>query len=174
MHVLVSWATLQALAWITHLGDVATLTVLCTAVAGLLMWSRQRTLALAWVGAVAGDGILNILLKLLFVRARPIHDQGLVEAGGWSFPSGHSSGSVVAYGMLAYQTLRFVPELWPLPLLLLATAVAFTTGLSRVFLQVHYASDVLAGFASGLLWLTLCILSVEWLRLRPRPRRRAD
>ncbi|RYF39882.1 MAG: phosphatase PAP2 family protein, partial [Comamonadaceae bacterium] len=69
-------------------------------------------------------------------------------------------------GMLAYVVLRFVARRWQLPVLLAATAVAFTTGSSRVFLQVHYASDVLAGFAWGLAWLALCVLGCEWLRLR--------
>lgn len=157
-------AALQAFAWLTRLGDTATLTVLCVAVALWLLWHRQRTLSLAWVTAVAGNGVLNSLLKQLFERTRPIHTHELVVASGWSFPSGHSSGSVVAYGMLAYLASRWVPARWHLPVLLAGTAVAFTTGISRIVLQVHYASDVLAGFASGLLWLTVCILAVEWLR----------
>jgi len=164
-------ATLRAFALLTHVGNVGTLTVLCIVVAGLLLWRRQRTLAYFWVLAVAGNGALNSVLKRIFERARPTHDHGIFVAdGGWSFPSGHSSGSVVAYGMLAYLVLRFVSVRWQLPVLMTATAMAFTTGLSRLVLQVHYASDVLAGFASGLLWLSLCVVSVEWLRLRPAAR----
>jgi membrane-associated phospholipid phosphatase len=132
-----------------------------------LLHRGQRTLAVAWVLAVAGNALLNTLLKEIFERARPIHGHGVLIADGWSFPSGHSSGSVVAYGMLAYLLNRLVSADWRLPILLSAVAVAFTTGFSRVFLQVHYVSDVLAGFASGLLWLTICVGSTEWHRWRP-------
>lgn len=167
-----SAATLRVFALVTHLGDTRTLTALCIVVAAVLVWCGQRALTLAWVLAVAGNGALNNLLKSVFERVRPEHDHGfLVADGGWSFPSGHSSGSVAAYGMLAYVILRFVSMRWQLPLLLLAAAVAFTTGVSRVFLQVHYASDVLAGFASGLAWLTICMAVAEWWRVR---RREAD
>jgi membrane-associated phospholipid phosphatase len=161
-------ATLRVFAGITHLGDERTLTALCIVVAAVLLWRRQRALALTWVAAVAGNGMLNRLLKSAFERARPAHDHGLVVADGWSFPSGHSSGSVAAYGMLAYVILRFVSTRGQLPPLLLAAALAFTTGVSRVFLQVHYASDVLAGFSSGLAWLTICVAVAEWQRLRRR------
>ena len=160
-------AVLQAFALLTFAGDRMARWALGVAVAALLLWRGQRTLALAWVVALAGTGTLNTLLKNLFERSRPAYLHGLdVGVHGWSFPSGHSSGAVVAYGMLAYLAQRLAPPRWRLPALLAATAVAFTTGSSRVFLQVHYASDVLAGFASGLAWLTLCVLACEWLRLR--------
>jgi membrane-associated phospholipid phosphatase len=162
-------ATLSVFAWITHLGDTRALTALCIVVAAVLLWRGQRVLAVMWVIAVAGNGTLNRLLKSLFERARPLHDHGFMVAdGGWSFPSGHSSGSVAAYGMLAYVILRVVSMRWQLPVLLLAAALAFTTGVSRVLLQVHYASDVLAGFSSGLAWLTMCVAVAEWQRLRGR------
>jgi len=157
---------LHAFAQVTQLGDVSTLTVLCVAVVRLLLWAKQHTLALAWLLAVAGNGALTHVLKDVFERVRPVHEHGLLVGEGWSFPSGHSSGAVVAYGMLAYVVIRSVSAPWRLPVLLLAATLAFTTGFSRVFLQVHYASDVLAGFASGLLWLTVCVISSEWLRLR--------
>jgi membrane-associated phospholipid phosphatase len=164
-----SSATLRLFAAITHLGDTRTLTAVCILVAAVLLWRGQRALALMWVAAVAGNGTLNRLLKSTFERTRPAHGHGfLVADDGWSFPSGHSSGSVAAYGMLAYVILRFVSLRWQLPVLLLAAALAFTTGVSRVFLQVHYASDVLAGFSSGLAWLTVCVAVAEWQRLRRR------
>jgi membrane-associated phospholipid phosphatase len=165
----VSNSALEGFAMLTHLGDTNTRTVLCIAVSALLLGLSQRALAIAWVAAVAGNGAINSLLKGVFERPRPLHDHGLpVADSGWSFPSGHSSGALVTYGMLAYLVLRLAPPRWGLPALLLAAALAFVTGLSRVFLQVHFASDVLAGFASGLMWLTVCVTAVEWARWRSR------
>lgn len=159
-------AAAQAFGWLTHLGDPATLTALCVAVAGVLFARGRRRLALAWVLAVAGNALLNIALKGVFERVRPLRVHSLEQVSGWSFPSGHSSGSVVAYGMLAYVLIRTLPARWHLPAVLLATALAFSIGCSRIFLQHHYASDVAAGFASGTAWLTICIVACEWRRHR--------
>jgi membrane-associated phospholipid phosphatase len=102
-----------------------------------------------------------------------VHDNGLVSEMGFSFPSGHTAGATVAYGMLAYLALRVLPSRWHVPAVMLASALAFTIGSSRVFLQVHFASDVLAGFAWGAAWLAVCVLSVElsrrWRLRAPAP-----
>lgn len=164
-----SIGTLQVFALLTHLGDPITLTVLTILVAAVLAWRRQFWLCAAWILALAGNAVLNPVLKSIFERTRPIHEHGLVLANGWSFPSGHSSGSVVAFGMLAYLLTRFLPAnraAMRLPVLLAAAALAFTVGSSRVFLQVHFASDVLAGFASGAAWLAVCVAAVEVGRYR--------
>jgi len=115
--------------------------------------------------------VLNQTLKQIFSRARPLDPDVLARAQGYSFPSGHSSGAMVAYGMLAYVALQLLPTRWHLPTLLMAAALTYTVGASRVILRVHFASDVLAGFASGLAWLALCITSVELIR---EWRRRTD
>lgn len=164
--------TLQAFAWVTRFGDTPTLSVLGVVVALWLWWRRQRALAAGWVLAVAGNSLLNVGLKSIFERVRPLHEHGVAVAQGYSFPSGHSSGSLVAYGMLAYVLLRSrapgTHSGWTLPAVLVAASIAFATGSSRVFLQVHYASDVVAGFSSGLAWLVICIGAVEALRHRQR------
>ena len=151
---------------ITHLGDTATLGALGVAVALFLVVRRRRALAMLWVVAVAGNGLLNTALKALFARARPWVADGDLLTQGFSFPSGHSSGSVVAYGMLACVLLRTLPHVWHLPVVLFATAIAFSVGSSRIFLNVHYPSDVLAGFASGGAWLTACLVAAALLRHR--------
>jgi undecaprenyl-diphosphatase len=164
-------AALQVFALLTRLGDTATLTVL-GAIVGLALFLRgRRWLAFAWTIAVLGNGVLNTSLKALFQRVRPLHDDGLVVASGFSFPSGHSSGAVVACGMLAYLAVRFLPARWHLPAVLLAAALAFSIGASRALLRVHFASDVLAGFASGSAWLAVCITSIELTRAYRRRRR---
>lgn len=162
-----SSSTLQAFAWITRLGDTVTLTGLCIGVALLLLWRGHRRLAMAWVIAVAANGILIRLLKAIFERVRPVHEHNhAVTEAGYSFPSGHSAGAVLVYGLLAYVLIRFVPRAAQLPVLIAGASLAFAIGSSRVFLQVHYASDVLAGFASGGLWLAVCVMSLEWFHHR--------
>ncbi len=163
-------AAWRVFAGATRLADTSTLTGLCVFVAAVLLRRRRWTLAVGWITAVAGNAVLNKTLKGLFERARP--EQALAyggDAAGFSFPSGHSSGSVAAYGMLAYLALRLCPPRWQLPALLTAVAAIFTVGCSRVLLQVHYPSDVLAGFASGMAWLVCCIAAVEcWQAARRR------
>jgi undecaprenyl-diphosphatase len=154
-------ATLVTFAALTRLGDPLALIALGTLVAAALAARGRRLLAVAWIAALAGSGLLNYTLKLVFERVRPVHQHGLVEAQGWSFPSGHSSGAVVAYGMLAYVLIRSLPSRWHMPVVVLATAAAFAVGSSRVFLQVHFASDVIAGFLSGAAWLAVSIASIE-------------
>ena len=156
--------TLQLLAALTHLADTRTLTVLCVIGTLVLLGRHQPALAFTWVLAIAGNGLLNQRLKLFFGRVRPLDPEGAVLAQGLSFPSGHSSGAVVTYGMLAYLALRLLPKVWHLPALLLALVLMLAVGASRVLLGVHFPSDVLAGFASGSAWLALCVTSVELLR----------
>lgn len=161
------WA-LQLFAWITRLGDTTTLAAWGVGVMAVLLLRGRRWLALGWVLATSGNALLNTTLKALFERTRPVHDSALVHADGWSFPSGHSSGSVVVYGMLAYVLIHSLPPAMArrasLPLVLLAVTLAFSVGCSRVFLQVHFATDVLAGFASGTAWLAVCVASIELTR----------
>jgi undecaprenyl-diphosphatase len=74
---------------------------------------------------------------------------------------------VITYGMLAYLAMRFVSSHWHVPVALAVSALAGTIGASRMFLRVHYASDVIAGFALGTAWLAVCITSIEltqWYR----------
>lgn len=157
--------TLQAFALITHFGDSATLLTLGLAVSIALPLLGRQWLVLPWVLALLGNALLGAALKNTFERARPLFNHSLTYTHGWSFPSSHASGAVVAYGMLAYLLLRVLPVRWipaaGLPLLLAATCIAFATACSRVFLQVHYASDALAGCAAGLVWLLICMAAVE-------------
>lgn len=153
--------TLHVFATITVLANTPVQWVVAIAGTLVLLRRRDRFLAIFWVAAIAGNGILNRVLKALFERARPLFEHDLFAVQGWSFPSGHASGAVATYGALAYVLIRCTPTAWHLPIVLGATAIAFTTGCSRIFLQVHYATDVLAGFASGLAWLSVCVMSAE-------------
>jgi len=157
---------LQFFALVTHAGDTVTYTVICIVMAGAMLLSKRYLLAVGAVMAIGGNSILNISLKAIFERVRPVHEHGLVVANGWSFPSGHTSGAVVTYGMMAYILLHLTPRQWHPVILVLALSQAFTIACSRVFLQVHYLSDVIAGALSGLCWLTFSILTIHLLERR--------
>jgi undecaprenyl-diphosphatase len=165
----------QAAALLTRLGDPATLSVLGVAVGAALLMRRHVGLMLEWAVALGGNGVLNPALKQFFARMRPLYAAEGAMAPGFSFPSGHSSGTVVAFGMMAYLGLRLLPTRWHLPVLLAAVLLAFSVGVSRIILRVHYASDVAAGFASGTAWLAFCVTGIEfvrWLRHRTALARR--
>lgn len=172
LHARADDTALRSFALLTRVADVETLTVLCVVVALVLLWRRQHALAMCWVAAVAGNGLLTRLLKATFERSRPLHEHGWTLEAGWSFPSGHAAGAMASYGMLAYLLLRHLPPRWHLPVLLPAIALILTAGYSRIVLQVHYFSDVLAGFASAATWLIVCIAAAEMLHA-PRHRRAA-
>lgn len=159
--------TLRVFARLTHFGDTVVLTTLCIAGAAALLAGGERLLAVAWLAAIVGNSLLNHSLKAIFERVRPLHEHGHTWETSWSFPSGHSSGTLVAYGMAAWILMQLLPPRWHRPVLLAAVAIALVTGLSRLVLHVHFASDVMAAFASGTAWLTLCITVAAVLRRRP-------
>lgn len=157
---------LRMMAWITHFGDRNFLIALGIIVAALLFLKRERLLAWAWVIATASGGLLNTLLKAIFARTRPIHEHGILSEDGWSFPSGHASGSMLIYGLLGYLAVRLAPPAWRLPAAIVAVTLIVFVGSSRVLLQVHYLSDVLAGYASAAAWASLCVAGLEAARLQ--------
>lgn len=160
--------SLEALGWLTWLGDDIVLTVLSLAVLGWLLSSGQRLLAGVWAFGMLGNGLLIRILKLHFQRTRPIHDHGFAIETGYSFPSGHAAGSLVFYGLLAYVLLVLVPQWWHRRILTASLLLIVVIGSSRVMLQVHFLSDVFAGYALGLGWLALCIGLGEFLRTARR------
>ncbi|HEV7832044.1 MAG TPA: phosphatase PAP2 family protein, partial [Caballeronia sp.] len=130
---------IRAFALVTHLGDAWVLAVWCVLGAAILTVRRRYALAIGFTLAIAGNGLLNSIIKHIFERVRPVHDQSIATATGWSFPSGHTSGSLVTYGIIAYVLVRVLPDGWRLPVIVVATLIAVTTASSRVFLRVHFA-----------------------------------
>lgn len=163
---------------ITRLGDTATWLTLGLGVSVAVTLLARPWLALSWWVALLGNAAINHGLKAWFERPRPLladgSAAGLVAAQGASFPSGHASAAVVAYGLLAWLLLTLLPPRWVnrlgLLLVLAAVAAAFAVACSRVFLGVHHPSDVLAGAASGTAWLLLCLGGFALLGHRRRPR----
>lgn len=151
----------------TFLGGGIALAVIGVVVALYFVTGRNRVLAIGWVVAVLGGNLLNHALKGVFERPRPSFAEPIAVSAGWSFPSGHSMGTFVTIGMLAY--LVFIGlRSSSLRILVVAAAMVWIVlmGFSRMYLGAHYLSDVLAGFAAGTVWLAGCISGVEIARRR--------
>jgi undecaprenyl-diphosphatase len=151
----------------TALGGTAVLVVITAIVAGYLLLTRKRGAALMVVASVAGGTLLSQVLKWGFDRPRP----DLVPHGATvytqSFPSGHAMLSAVAYLTLGALLARTQPSPRVKAYLLgVAAALTVIVGCSRVYLGVHWPTDVLAGWAVGAGWALLCWLVMLWLQRR--------
>jgi membrane protein DedA with SNARE-associated domain/membrane-associated phospholipid phosphatase len=159
---------------ISLLGSPVTLTILALGV-GLVLAARREWILLAgWLAAFAGGGLLDVVLKLVIRRPRPPYAAAFLPHFSWSFPSGHALASLIGYGMLAY----VLTVLWiyrrgaQIAVAFCAAVLILAIGLSRLYLGVHYFSDVVGGYAAGVLWLSACISGVEVARrwgAAPRP-----
>ncbi|PWJ78432.1 undecaprenyl-diphosphatase [Pseudaminobacter salicylatoxidans] len=152
---------------LTSLGGVAVLTLITIVVIGYLLVVRQARTALFVFVAIAGGQVLGSLLKLGIDRPRPDIVPHLVQVQTLSFPSGHAMMSAVIYltlGALLAQTLHDrATRIYVLAVAVLATLIV---GLSRLYLGVHWPSDVAAGWCIGAAWAMLCWLVARWLRRR--------
>jgi membrane-associated phospholipid phosphatase len=158
---------------ITRFGDYWTLVCLGLAVSLILLISRRRLLLIGWVVALAGSGFLNAMLKALFHRSRPVLANPWLTEPGWSFPSGHAMGSLVAYGMLAYILIVAWRVRFPRMIIAVTIALVLAIGFSRIYLGVHFFTDVAAGYAAALMWLAICVSGCEVARRREQMRRMA-
>jgi membrane-associated phospholipid phosphatase len=159
---------------ISLLGSPETLGMLGVGVAALMVTQRRWIVLGAWAAAFVGGDILNLVLKLVIRRPRPPYAADFLSGTSWSFPSGHAMGSLIAYGMLAYIVLvvvRVPGRAAQVAVLLSAVLLIVAVGLSRIYLGVHYFSDVLGGYAAGVLWLSACISGLEGLRSERVPAR---
>ncbi|MFC0274975.1 phosphatase PAP2 family protein [Metabacillus herbersteinensis] len=110
-----------------------------------------------FIAVIAGANGLFVSLKLLFHRARPdLHR--LIEASNYSFPSGHATNAFALYGILTFLLWRHIPSrLGRTILIILSVFMIFAIGMSRIYLGVHYPSDVIAGYFISAFWLTFLI-----------------
>ncbi|HEX3033479.1 MAG TPA: phosphatase PAP2 family protein, partial [Bacillota bacterium] len=150
---------------ITEIGSP--LTVIAVGLSTVLLISKHKGEAHYFMvlTTVGGSALFNELLKVGFQRPRPTLTR-LVEVSGYSFPSGHAMISASLYGLLAYLLWRNY-RTWPARVgACFLVVLTLLVGFSRVYLGVHYPSDVLGGFAAGVFWLTICILTSRALAHR--------
>lgn len=151
--------------FITNLGNPSTVVVVAGVTLLLLWWRRYREEAKVFVLACLGGLILNTGLKLFFSKPRPELWHRLISEKSFSFPSGHALGSMVLYGFIAYELATHYPQfakvIYSLTLVLITVI-----GISRLYLGVHWPTDIIAGYGVGFLWLMICIAMLKLQRLR--------
>ncbi len=151
----------------TALGGVAVLVLISLSALGYLLLARRYRAALFASIAVPGGMLLSTVMKMGYDRARPdlVPHETMVYTA--SFPSGHSMMSAVTYLTLAALLIRVQPALrLKAYLLIMATLLTLLVGVSRVYLGVHWPTDVLAGWTAGAAWAALCWLVMRWMQRR--------
>ncbi|HEX6007830.1 MAG TPA: phosphatase PAP2 family protein [Burkholderiales bacterium] len=157
---------------LTTLGSGVVL-ILLVLITSVVLWQTQHkwSVFLLLLGTIGGK-LLNTALKLAYNRPRPTIVEAVTDAYSPSFPSGHAMSAMVVYSCVAYLVGRLEPArglrytVW-----IFAALLILAIGISRMYLGVHYPSDVLAGFAGGLAWLGFVIAGMQALQhfARRRP-----
>jgi undecaprenyl-diphosphatase len=152
---------------VTALGGTVILTLMTVGVVGYLVLAGKRSAALFVIASIVGALILSFAIKAGIERPRPDlvpHGTAVYTA---SFPSGHATGAAATYLTLGALLARFQARRW-VKIYLLGLAVTLTVliGLSRVYLGVHWPSDVLAGWTLGASWALFCWVVARWLQQR--------
>ena len=155
---------------VTAFGSLESIALLGLVVAAVLAWQRRWLMLGTWLAAVVGAVVLDQVLKQVFVRPRPYFEHPLLRETSYSFPSGHAMESFVVYGMLAYFTVLAL-ESWRARTAVVfgAALLVLLIGFSRMYLGVHYFSDVVAGYAAGGVWLSALITGAETVRRSKKP-----
>lgn len=159
------WLTVAAQE-ITALGGVTVVVCVTASITGFLALDRKST-SLGFVATVVGGLLISLLLKASFERPRPELVPYLCEVSSSSFPSGHSMMSLVVYASVAVLLAEMAPRrLQKLGLLGITMLLTGLIGASRIYLGVHYPTDVLAGWTAGLVWVTFCWILGQRLERR--------
>lgn len=157
----------QVMIDITALGSTALLTLITTLVAAYLIMRRKPWLAAYTVGAIALGATISTALKLVYARTRPDVVEHLVGTDSASFPSGHAMNSAVTFLTLAVLLSR-AENSNAVRRYLITAAITLTllVGFSRLYLGVHWPTDVAAGWTVGALWAAACSLGAKALQRR--------
>lgn len=151
--------------FITFFGSTIFIMVMGICIVLFFIWLKWRHAALLFTITMAGALVLNGTLKLLFHRARPEPFFGIVAPTSYSFPSGHALYSLCFYGTLAVITgARLRSLAVQLAIRVAAVSLILLIGTSRIYLGVHYPSDVLAGYMTGFIWVMAVAFGDHWLR----------
>ena len=155
---------------LTFIGSPFVLAPSVTLAAALLWWRNLKDSAVLVAAAAAGGIALDEVMKLHFKRLRPDVPWAFVHEHSFSFPSGHSVLAIVMYGVIVYKTQDKLHSTWAKAALMLgAFLMVAGIGISRVYLGVHYPSDVAGGYFVGAVWLAAVIASDLWVDSQTAP-----
>lgn len=159
---------------ITALGGATVIFIITAAVVFYMLIKKEYELMRLILIAVVGGALLSFIMKELFARERPPLVYHLLTVKSLSFPSGHAMMSSVVYltlgALLAKAQQNNNLKIY---VLLVALLLVFLIGISRIYLGVHYPTDVFAGWSIGLVWASLCWLAAIYLQRRKNQRDRA-
>ncbi len=164
VHGFAAPALTSAMEFFSLVGSPLFLTILGLIVVGIFIYQKHKRAVVLFLIGMAGELLLDTLLKLFFKRARPEAFFGYALPSSYSFPSGHALGSLCFFGILAWLvTARIKNKIGKTLIWLTAIFLILSIGISRIYLGVHYPSDVLAGFSTGLFWVLTVALGDFWL-----------
>lgn len=155
-------AVTQFMLAVSHLNGPLAIPAYVLLAALYLMWKRSWYWLTCLLVTVPTGALLNVLMKYAFQRARPTFEHPILTLTSYSFPSGHASGSMLFFGILAAYLVSQTPS-WRrrVAIVLAVFAAVVLASFSRVYLGVHYLSDVLAGMAEAVAWLALCFVGIH-------------
>ncbi|MER2062432.1 MAG: phosphatase PAP2 family protein [Aerococcus urinaeequi] len=146
----------------TLIGNAQGIIPLTMIIAGIFYYISRKWQVFLWIvfTILVGVGPVVNLIKHIIQRTRPSYVTHLVDQGGYSFPSGHATGAILAWGTLAFLIWYYFKDKYPkmMPYLIGFTFfMVVAISASRLYLGVHYLSDIIAGWSLGAVWLSLCI-----------------
>ena len=164
----------KTMLFITYLGNWQVVFLGAALASFILLLLKKRQHVVALVASVVGGEFLVASSKILFHRLRPPLLNAIIQENGYSFPSGHSLVSVTFYGIIGYFIFKSVRSKLAKVATFLGTILIISLiGFSRMYLGVHYPTDVLGGHVAGLAWVTAVITALE-IRLKSKPYSAAD
>jgi undecaprenyl-diphosphatase len=169
-----SWRSLiltEIMIFITNLGSTLMIVTLGLVIFWLIWKRHSGEEAWRFLMTLAGGAIMNNLLKEIIKRPRPLLTSPLIDETSFSFPSGHTMNATVLYLLLVFYMFRFLDRYklkWFFIVGLICLVILI--GVSRIYLGVHYPSDVAAGFLAGIFWLLIVVLFEKVTALAKRRR----
>ena len=150
---------------VTRLNDPDIVSVIAGFALIILLWKQCYPEAKIFMVDCAGGVILSYGLKSVFGKTRPDLWESAIKEVSFSYPSGHALGSTVLYGFLAYLFAKRFPQFSWLIYLIAVTLIG-AIGSSRLYLGVHWPTDIIGGYGIGFLWLTLCITMLKLQKMK--------
>jgi membrane-associated phospholipid phosphatase len=165
MHLRATPPLTDIMAAISFLGAPTSLTIVALVGGAVLLWLRRSGEAAVLAAVVIGGNLLNVALKHLIQRGRPVFDDPIFSLPTYSFPSGHAMATTVFYGLLAIHASRIARHRHSVYLAVgTAMAMIVLVCASRIYLGLHYLSDVMAGVSEGVAWLALSLGALQYVR----------